>query len=131
MTDTTTAAAVAPFRAKSIGIWAFRILMALLFLMAAAMKLSGQPMMVAEFNTVGLGQWFRYFTAALEVAGSLAVLIPRFSPGGALLLLVVDAGAFIAQVTVLHVDWIHTVVIGLALALLAYLQRGTFAAFRR
>ncbi len=41
----------------------------------------------------------------------------------ALFLLLVDIGAFVAQVFALHGDWIHTIVIGLLLALLIYLQR--------
>jgi putative oxidoreductase len=131
MTDTTTSPVIAPSRAKSIGVWVLRGLVALLFLTAAAMKLSGQPMMVAEFDKVGFGQWFRYFTAAMEILGAVIVLIPRYSPLGALVLLAVDFGAFVAQVTVLHVDWIHTVVIGGLLALLIYLQRGSLATLRR
>jgi putative oxidoreductase len=131
MTDTTTNPGIAPSRAMSIGVWVLRGLVALLFLMAAAMKLSGQPMMVAEFDKVGFGQWFRYFTAAMELLGAVIVLIPRYSPLGALVLLAVDVGAFVAQVTVLHMDFIHTLVIGGLLALLIYLQRGSLAALRR
>jgi hypothetical protein len=44
----------------------------------------------------------------------------------ALLLLAIDFGAFIAQITVLHIDWIHTIIIGLVLAALIYLQRDAF-----
>ncbi len=33
-------------------------------------------MMVAEFNRVGLGQWFRYFTAFVEIAGGILLLWP-------------------------------------------------------
>ena len=62
----------------------------------------------------------------LELIGGVAVLIPWFSAFGAVLLLLVDGGAFIAQVAVLHMDWIHTVVIALILAALIYLQRDAF-----
>lgn len=104
--------------------------MAALFLLAAGMKLSGQPMMVAEFGEIGLGQWFRIFTGAVEVIGAVVLLVPAVSPLGALLLLAVDVGAFAAQVSVLHKDWIHTVVIGAVLALLVWLQRGAVARLR-
>jgi hypothetical protein len=85
--------------------------------------------MIAEFNTVGLGQWFRYFTGSLELIGGLAVLIPRISVFGAILLLIVDFGAFIAQVTILHMGWMHCVVIAILLGLLIYLQPSALLAF--
>ena len=110
---------------KTIGIWTLRVLMGALFLSAAAMKQSSQPMEVAAFNQVGLGQWFRYFTATLEFAGGVAVLIPRFSIIGAGVLLLVDVGAFVAQIRVLHQDWIHAVVIAALLLWLIQLQRKT------
>ncbi|SOC84314.1 Uncharacterized membrane protein YphA, DoxX/SURF4 family [Ensifer adhaerens] len=108
---------------KTIAIWVLRILAAGIFLSASAMKLSGQPQMVDEFTTIGLGQGFRYLTGLLELAGGIAVLIPRFSPLGALLLLCVDAGAFVTQITILHMDWIHTIVIGALLVAVIALQR--------
>jgi uncharacterized membrane protein YphA (DoxX/SURF4 family) len=97
--------------------------MAALFLFASYMKLTGNPMMVDEFNTIGLGQWFRYFTGALELAGGIAILVPSVSVFAAIVLLAVDVGAFVVQIGVLHGDWIHTVVIGAILAAVIYLQR--------
>jgi putative oxidoreductase len=108
-------------------VWVYRIVVAMMFLAAAGMKLTGQPMMVAEFQQVGLGQWFRYFTGGLELIGAVLVLLPRFTPLGALLLLLVDIGAFIAQVTVLHMGWIHTIVTGLILAGLIWVERDKLA----
>lgn len=110
-------------RAKSVATWAYRIVVALMFIAAGLMKLTGQPMMVAEFEQVGLGQWFRYFTGALEVFGAVLVLMPRFTARGAMLLLLVDIGAFVAQVTVLHMGWIHTIVTGAILAGLIWITR--------
>jgi putative oxidoreductase len=118
-----TTATLPASRGKTIALWSLRILVAALFLFAAVMKLSGQPMMIEEFNTIGLGQWFRLLTGALEAAGAVAILLPSVSVFGAILLLAVDAGAFVAQITILHVDWIHTVVIGALLATVIYLQR--------
>jgi hypothetical protein len=43
------------------------------------------------------------------------------------LVLLIDAGACVAQLAVLHMDWIHTVVIGALLLLLIYLQREQLA----
>ncbi len=108
---------------KKIGLWVLRALVAALFIFAAFMKLSGNPQMVAEFDVVGLGQWFRLFTGLLEVVGGALVLVPALSPFAAILLLAVDAGAFVAQATVLHGDVVHTIVIGLFIALLIYVQK--------
>jgi putative oxidoreductase len=107
-----------------IAIWILRILVAGVFLFAAYMKLSGQQMMIDEFETVGLGQWFRYFTGLLELAGGILVLIPAWSVIGALILLAVDIGAFFAQVLVIKMDFIHTLVIAAVILVLIYLQRG-------
>ena len=62
-------------------------------------------------------------TGLLEIVGAIALLTPALSGLGALLLLIVDVGAFFAQVLFLHGDWIHTIVIGAILAALVYLQR--------
>jgi putative oxidoreductase len=51
-----TSAALPASRSMTIVLWILRILMAALFLFASYMKLSGNPMMVDEFNTIGLGQ---------------------------------------------------------------------------
>jgi uncharacterized membrane protein YphA (DoxX/SURF4 family) len=110
-------------RGKTIGLWVLRLLLAALFLFAGLMKLSGQDMMVQEFNVIGWGQWLRYFTGILELVGAIALLIPSVSAFGALILLAVDVGAFFAQLLILHQDVIHTLVIGLLLGGLVYLQR--------
>ncbi len=110
-------------RAMLISLWIVRIIVAALFVLAAGMKLSGAQMEIDVFNTVGLGQWFRYVTGIIELAGAVAVLIPAVSAFGALFLLIVDIGALIAQVTSLHMDWIHPIVIGVILAWLIYIQR--------
>jgi putative oxidoreductase len=121
-----TSAVLPASRGKTIVLWILRILMAALFLFASYMKLSGNPMMVDEFNTIGLGQWFRYLTGALELAGGVAILVPSVLVFAAVVLLAVDVGAFITQIAVLHGDWIHTVVIGAILGAVVYLQRDRF-----
>jgi len=114
---------LAASRGKTIGLWVLRLLLAALFLFAGLMKLSGQDMMVQEFNVIGWGQWLRYFTGILELVGAIALLVPSVSAFGALILLAVDVGAFFAQLLILHQDVIHTIVIGLLLGGLVYLQR--------
>ena len=57
--------------------------------------------MVTEFGKLGLGQWFRYFTGALEVVGAIGLLIPKYSGYAALILCAVMIGAIIAVLKVL------------------------------
>lgn len=109
-------------------LWILRLAVAVVFVGAAVMKLSSQSMMVADFARIGFGQWFRYFTGAVEVIGGLALLVPRTSVWGALVLLCVDIGAFIAQVNVLHLDWVHTVVLAVLLVAVILLSRAEYHA---
>ena len=113
--------------AKTAGLWALKIVFALAFLAAGGAKLAGAPMMVHEFDIVGLGQWFRYFTAVLEIGGAVMLVVPKTSVYGAIVLTVVCVGAFFAQWLRLHGDVIHAVVMALILAAIAWAQRGQLA----
>ena len=110
--------------AKTVGFWALKIVFTLAFLAAGAAKLAGLPMMVHEFDLVGLGQWFRYFTAALEISGAIMLVVPRTAFYGAILLAAVCVGAFFAQLLRLHGDIIHAIVMAVILAAIAWSQRG-------
>ena len=107
-------------RLNSIPIWSLRVVVAALFIVAAGLKLTGQTTMVNEFQVIGLGQWFRFVTGMLELLGAILVLIPATSVVGAILVLLVDIGAFVAQASVLHGDVIHTLVIATLIVALIY-----------
>jgi hypothetical protein len=79
--------------------------------------------MVAVFDQVGLGQWFRYFTGMLEVAGALLLLWPVTTALGAVILMIVSIGAALAQLLVLHEDVIHAIVLAIPLAAIAWFHR--------
>jgi putative oxidoreductase len=81
--------------------WIIRILLALAFLAAGGAKLAGASPMVAIFEQVGVGQWFRLVTGALEVVGAVLVLIPRTSQWGALLLAAIMVGAVFTHLAVI------------------------------
>src|SRR6266436_7896429 len=66
--------------------WVLQIAAAGMFLMVGFLKLSGNPQLVGLFEAIGLGQWFRYLTGSLEVAGAFLLLIPRTSGLAALML---------------------------------------------
>jgi len=103
--------------------WVLRLLVAAAFLAAAFFKLSGQPMMVDEFNKMGMGPYFIYVTGAIELVGALLVLYPATTPWGCLLLLCVMVGAFTAQIGPLHGDVIHVLVFAAVLVVLLALTR--------
>lgn len=121
MTDTLSAPQTS--RLVTIAIWVLRILLALAFGAAAFAKLTSVPMMVAEFDKIGLGQWFRYVTGVTEVVGVALVLWPRSTFYGAFVLLAICAGAFVAQIGPLHGDVIHVIVLGALAAFTAWLTR--------
>jgi len=82
----------------NVGLWILQIAAAGMFLMVGFLKLSGDAQLVGLFEAIGLGQWFRYLTGALEVAGAILLLLPRTSGLGALMLAGVMAGAVITHV---------------------------------
>ena len=67
-------------------LWVLQIGAAGMFLMVGFLKLSGNAQLVGLFQAIGLGQWFRYLTGSLEVAGAILILIPRMSGLAALML---------------------------------------------
>jgi uncharacterized membrane protein YphA (DoxX/SURF4 family) len=81
-------------------LWVLQIGAAGMFLMVGFLKLSGNPQLVGLFEAIGLGQWFRYLTGSLEVAGAILLLIPRTSGLAALMLAVVMACAVVTHVFV-------------------------------
>jgi putative oxidoreductase len=111
-----------PGMARNIAGWILSIVLAFAFLMAGSMKLIGSREMVQLFDQVGVGQWFRYLTGALEVVGGVGVLIPHYSRWAALLLAIVMIGAIITHLAVLHSSPASPcILLGLALAA-AYLR---------
>lgn len=78
-----------------------RLLLTVAFLGAGWAKLSGNPMMIQVFAAVGLGQWFRYFTGSLEVAGALGLLNGHTAGFAAAMLTAVMAGAVLTHLFIL------------------------------
>jgi putative oxidoreductase len=114
---------VASGKGRLITLWTLSGLVALAFLAAASAKLAGATAMVEEFNKVGLGQWFRYFTAALEVAGGVGLLLPRYAFYAAVLLASVMVGALIAHATVLGGSPAAALVLLVLSGSIAYLRK--------
>lgn len=101
MTSTARQVALDRSRGWRIADWALRIIIALAFVAAGGAKLAGAPPMVQIFEAIGIGQWFRFLTGALEIVGGILVLLPRASRYGATLLACVMTGAIITHVFVI------------------------------
>ncbi len=89
-------------RGLNVALWLVQALIALAFLGASSAKLLGKPEMIALFETIGIGQWFRYVTGAIELAGAALVVTPKGRVLGAGLLACVMFGAIATRVFVLH-----------------------------
>ena len=84
-------------RFKNIALWVVQVVAALGFLLAALGKFSGDPQIVATFDAIGLGDWFRYLVGALEVAGSGALFIPRLAGVAGLAFVGLMVGAVVTE----------------------------------
>jgi uncharacterized membrane protein YphA (DoxX/SURF4 family) len=82
-------------------LWILQIFLALIFLMAGSIKLGGQAIMMATFEKIGIGQWFRYLTGCIELVSAILLLIPKFTFVGALLLCATMIGAMITHLFVI------------------------------
>src|SRR4029079_485672 len=74
-------------RVATTALWIAQIALAMTFLFSGGSKLAGSPAMVALFDAIGWGQWFRYVTGAIEASAAVALLIPSAAVYGGLLLL--------------------------------------------
>jgi len=90
---TTNAPTVQRRRGATIALWVVQIGLAAMFLMAGGSKLMAAPAMVALFDAIGWGQWFRYVTGAIETSAAVALLIPSAAVYGAVLLILTMIGA--------------------------------------
>lgn len=90
-------------RYRSALIWALRILLAAVFLLEGIDKFSERRLWVRIFNEIGFGQWFRYFTGAVEVIGAVALLIPKATLFAVGVLVCTMIGAALTHVFVIGV----------------------------
>jgi len=84
---------------RRIALIAVRALVAFAFIVAGGAKLIGVPMMLTVFEHVGLGQWFRYATGAIEIGGAIFLLTSRFVGLASVLLALTMVGAVVAHST--------------------------------
>lgn len=110
-------------RPWNIVLWVLQVAAAAMFLGAGFSKLTGAAPMVALFDAIGWGQWFRYTTGIIEVIGAILLLIPALCGLGALILMCVMIGATAAEI--LAMERAPAVPLGLlvVLAIITYARR--------
>lgn len=108
-------------------LWILRIALCAAFLASGIGKLIGDAQVVAVFEQIGFGQWFRYLTGVLEILGALWVIIPNFSVVGSGLLACVMAGAIATHIFLIGGNMVPAIVLFAVSAVLTYLQRDQLA----
>lgn len=83
------------------GLIGVKALLTLAFAAAGLAKLAGAEMMVQTFDAVGVGQWFRYVTGAIELGSAILLWVPGATAWAAGLLVCTMVGAILAHFTVL------------------------------
>ncbi|MFD0206863.1 MULTISPECIES: DoxX family protein [Saccharothrix] len=94
--------AAQPNLARNVGniaLWALQVLLAAYFAYSGVSLLGDD--FVGKFDKIGFGQWLRYVTGVLELAGALGLLIPRLCGLAALGLVGVMSGAVATELVIL------------------------------
>ena len=107
-------------------LWVGQFVIAAAFLMAGGSKLAGAPAMVAMFDAIGIGQWFRYVTGTIEVGSAIALLVPSLAPYGALALAATMTGAVFTHLFIVGGSPLPALVLGAASAAIAWVRRDQF-----
>lgn len=93
------------------------------FLAAGLSKLAGVEMMVGTFDAIGIGQWFRYVTGAIEVAAAVLLWIPALTGLAAGLLTATMVGAVLAHFFILGPSAVPALALGALSAFIAWQNR--------
>jgi uncharacterized membrane protein YphA (DoxX/SURF4 family) len=101
-------------------LWVCQLIGALAFSLVGVAKIVGADAEVQLFAAVGYGQWLRYFTGGLEIAGALMVVFPGTAAVGAFLLMGVMAGATVVHLTVLHTNPTLPLALMILMAIVAF-----------
>jgi hypothetical protein len=128
MTTTSIQTVRAPWR---IALWTLQVLDAAAFGTAGTAKLLAVPMMIALFDQLGFGQWFRVVTGSVEIIGALALLYPRFAALGGLWLGTTMFFGVLTHLFILHTNPAPALILGFISFLIAYLRRNELVSIVR
>jgi putative oxidoreductase len=114
-------------KGKNVGLWVLQFVAAALFLAAGSAKLLGAKPMVATFNAIAVGQWFRYVTGGIEVVSAVLLVVPGLAAFGAGLLLCTMMGAIFTHLAILHTNPAAPLVLLIAVAVILWGRRRQIA----
>ena len=100
-----------------------KALLTLAFLGAGFSKLAGVEMMVATYDAIGVGQWFRYVTGVIEVGAAILLWVPGLIGLGASLLTATMVGAVLAHLLILGPSAVPALVLGVLSAFITWQHR--------
>ncbi|MFD6287087.1 DoxX family protein [Streptomyces sp. NPDC060205] len=89
-------------RPAHITAWVMQALLAAVFLFSGVTKWLGGEQTRQTFEEVGAGQWLRYVTGAIEIAGGVGLLVPFLAAFAALVLSGVMAGAALSEMVLIN-----------------------------
>ncbi|MFF3463002.1 DoxX family protein [Streptomyces sp. NPDC001984] len=118
--------ATARGRRARIALRGLQVLLALFYGIASALpKLIAHSSAVESFDKIGWGSAGMYTIGALELAGAVALLVPRLQSVAAIALSALMVGAFIVQLAVFDGQYAATpLILIVPLALIAWARRG-------
>lgn len=82
-------------RTGTVALWVLQVALAGVFVAAGLPKVAGDPVAVAGFELLGLGMAGMYVVGWLELAGAVALLVPRLAGLAALCQVALMVGAVI------------------------------------
>ena len=122
-TEGTQSASGSTGKIVNVVLWVLQIAAAGMFLMVGFLKPSGNAQLLGLFEAIGLGQWFRYLTGTLEVAGAFLLLLPRTSGLGALMLAGVMTGAVVTHVFIVGGSPLGAIILLVVTGVVAWRRR--------
>lgn len=116
-------------RAATAGLWILQVLLAVMYVVPSGMpKLLGDPYAVQLFDELG-APWLRIVIGVAEVAGGIALLVPRLAGLAAACLVALMLGATGAQLFALDQGyWYTPVIFAVLLGVVAWARRADIAA---
>ena len=110
--------------------WTLRLVVAAILINQGLDKFGSRALWIRVFAAIGIGQWFRYATGAIEVVGAVLLLFPPATLVAVPMLVCTMVGAFLAQVFIISLGPQTVLVAILSTSLLAIGWRRAAASAR-
>ncbi|GAA4978807.1 DoxX family protein [Pseudonocardia tropica] len=118
-------------RAATVGLWVLQVLLAGVFVMAAVPKVTADPVAVAGFDLLGLGTVGMVVVGWLELAGAVALLVPRLCGLAAVCQVALMVGATAVTVVLMPAMVAFPALTLVAVCVVAWARRRDTAALLR